>query len=125
MDWEIQKSDSFEKGEGQNGNSERAKRRVLKLLLRPDRAGFKPRPQGIDFVNKVCHILRPKPFSLRSILGLGDFHNVLAPDFPSDHNNQESKLFPTLREPIHESFPNGLEHIPAAVDDNDGPVPGQ
>ena len=91
-------------------------------FCRREGAGFKPRPGGIDLTSKVCNILRPRPFSLRSIRGLGDFHNDPASNFPSDSDNRESKLFPRLLEPIHESFPSGLEHIPVAVEDNDVPV---
>ena len=84
-------------------------------------AEFEPRPGGNNLISKVYNTLRSRPVSLGSILGLGDFHNVLEPYVPSDHNNQESKLFPTLREPIHASFPSDPEHIPAAVEDNGVP----
>ena len=96
-------------------------RRVF-WILQDGGAGFKPRPGGIHLISKVCNALRPRSFSLRSIRGLGDFHNVLAPDSPSGPDNQESKLFPTFREPIHGSFPSGPEHIPVAAGNNDAPV---
>ena len=96
-------------------------RRVLQILSRKGR-GSRPRPGVIDLISKVCSTLRPRPFLLDNNPELGDFHNVLAPDSPSDPDNQGSKLFPTFREPIHGSFPSGLEHIPVAAGNNDAPV---
>ena len=69
-------------------------------------------------LNKTCNILRSKPFYPYSILGFGDFHNVLPPNGPNDHNGQGSTLFARCLEPIHESFPSGPEHIPVAEDNN-------
>ena len=85
------------------------------------RAGFEPRPESgraiqIKKLNKTYNILRSKPFYPHSILGFGDFHNVLPPNAPSDHNNQGSTLFPNYLESIPESFPSGQEHIPVAED---------
>ena len=86
------------------------------------RGGVQTPPQGSNLVNKVCNTLRPRPFSLRNIPGLGDSHNVLRSNAPSDHIDQGSTLFPRLLEPTHESFPSGQEHIPVAVDSSDAPV---
>ena len=97
------------------------KRRVLGGKGR----GLEPRPGGNNSINTVDNILQPRPFSPGSIRGLGDFHNVLAPTFPIDPDNLESKSVPTLREPIRESFPSGLEHILVAVDDNNVLAPGR
>jgi hypothetical protein len=72
----------------------------------------------VEIINKICNTLRSKPFSPHSILGFGDFHNALPPNVPNDHNNRGSTLFPKFLEPIHESFPSGLEHIPVAEDNN-------
>jgi len=85
------------------------------------RAGFKPRPEKlgliqVEILNRVCNVLRPKPFSLHNALGLGDLHNGLPPSVPSDHNDQGSTLFPKRLGPIHESFPSGPGHIPVVVD---------
>jgi len=38
-------------------------------------------------ISKVCNILRPRPFSLRSILRFVDSHNVPAPSVPTGHEN--------------------------------------
>ena len=83
---------------------------------------YKPRPGRINLISKVCNTLRPRSFFPDNILETGDSHNVPAPDFPSDPDNRESRLFPTLLEPIHGSFPSGPEHIPVAAGNNDAPV---
>jgi len=98
----------------------KSKEGAASMLLR---AGFEPRPESeglvqVELINKICNTLRSKPFSPHSILGFGDFHNALLPNVPNDHNNRGSTLFPKFLEPIHESFPSGLEHIPVAEDNN-------
>jgi len=76
----------------------------------------------IKVLNKICNILRSKPFSPHSILGFGDFHNALPPNSPNDHNDQGSTLFAKVLEPIDEPFPSGQEHTPVAGDNNKVPV---
>jgi hypothetical protein len=76
----------------------------------------------VEVLNKVCIILRPRPFSPRSILGFGDSHNVLQTNSPNDRNDQGSTFFPRCPGSIRESFPNGPEDILVGVDNNGGLV---
>ena len=84
------------------------------------RAGFKPRPGRMDkfSLNIIGHIRPPRPFSLHSIPGFVDSHNVLPPSAPTDHNDPVSTRSPRFLGPIDEPFPNDPEYIPVAVENN-------
>jgi len=97
-----------------------SKNRILEILQQQDRAGLWPCPDRVRPFNRVCNILQPRPFSLGSIPGFVDSHNVPAPSVPNRHDSRESILSPRFLEPIHESLPSGPEHIPPEVGNSDG-----
>jgi hypothetical protein len=70
----------------------------------------------VAIANRICHPLPSSPFSPHNAQGFDDPHNVQQPNFPNDRNAQGSTPSPRFRGSILESFSNGLEHIPVAVD---------